>query len=40
MRFCSCSRRIPRSYRMMQGFGVHTFHLVNEGGESVFVKFH
>ena len=33
-------RGIPRSLRMMQGFGVHTFRLVNEGGESVFCKFH
>jgi catalase len=33
-------RAIPRSYRMMQGFGVHTFRLVNERGQSVFVKFH
>ena len=33
-------RAIPRSYRMMQGFGVHTFRLVNSGGKSVFVKFH
>ncbi len=33
-------RGIPRSYRMMQGFGVHTFRLVNEAGASVFVKFH
>lgn len=33
-------RAIPRSYRMMQGFGVHTFRLVNEDGESVFCKFH
>ncbi len=33
-------RAIPRSYRMMQGFGVHTFRLVNAGNESVFVKFH
>jgi catalase len=33
-------RAIPRSYRMMQGFGVHTFRLVNEAGDSVFVKFH
>jgi catalase len=33
-------RAIPRSYRMMQGFGVHTFRLVNENGESRFVKFH
>jgi catalase len=33
-------RAIPRSYRMMQGFGVHTFRFVNAKGESVFVKFH
>lgn len=33
-------RAIPRSYRMMQGFGVHTFRLVNAQGESRFVKFH
>jgi catalase len=33
-------RAIPRSFRMMQGFGVHTFRLVNEDGDSVFVKFH
>ena len=33
-------RAIPRSYRMMQGFGVHTFRLVNADGESRFVKFH
>ncbi len=33
-------RGIPRSYRMMEGFGVHTFRLVNEVGETVLVKFH
>jgi catalase len=33
-------RAIPRSYRMMEGFGVHTFRLVNEKGEATFVKFH
>jgi catalase len=33
-------RAIPRSYRMMQGFGVHSFRFVNEAGESRFVKFH
>jgi catalase len=33
-------RAIPRSFRMMQGFGVHTFRLVNDDGESRFVKFH
>jgi catalase len=33
-------RALPRSYRMMQGFGVHTWRLVNKTSESVFVKFH
>ncbi|HEX5755073.1 MAG TPA: catalase [Arenimonas sp.] len=33
-------RGIPRSLRMMQGFGVHTFRLLNADGESHFVKFH
>jgi len=33
-------RALPRSYRMMEGFGVHTFRLVNARGESNFVKFH
>jgi catalase len=33
-------RGIPRSYRMMEGFGIHTFRLINEAGESRFVKFH
>jgi catalase len=33
-------RAIPRSYRMMQGFGVHTFRFVNAAGESRLVKFH
>ena len=33
-------RTLPRSLRMMQGFGVHTFRLVNAEGESTFVKFH
>src|ERR1700749_3494092 len=33
-------RTIPRSLRMMEGFGVHTFRLVDDGGESTFVKFH
>lgn len=33
-------RGIPRSLRMMQGFGVHTFRLINAKGESHFVKFH
>jgi catalase len=33
-------RAIPRSFRFMEGFGVHTFRLVNEAGDSTFVKFH
>jgi catalase len=33
-------RAIPRSYRTMQGFGVHTYRLVNAAGTSHFVKFH
>jgi catalase len=33
-------RAIPRSYRMMQGFGVHTFRLVNADDKSIFCKFH
>ncbi|EME60829.1 catalase [Amycolatopsis decaplanina] len=33
-------RALPRSYRMMQGFGVHTFRLVNADGKGTFVKFH
>ena len=33
-------RTIPRSFRFMEGFGVHTFRLVNAKDESTFVKFH
>lgn len=33
-------RTIPRSFRFMEGFGVHTFRLVNDKDESTFVKFH
>ncbi len=33
-------RAIPRSFRMMEGFGVHTFRLVNEEGKSTYAKFH
>ncbi len=41
MQFWAMSdRAIPRSYRMMEGFGVHTFRLVNKKGEATFVKFH
>jgi catalase len=40
MMWAMSDRALPRSYRMMQGFGVHTFRLVNERGRSTFVKFH
>ena len=33
-------RGIPRSYRMMEGFGVHTFRMQNAAGETSLVKFH
>ena len=33
-------RSIPRSLRMMEGFGVHSFRLVNGAGQSTYVKFH
>jgi catalase len=33
-------RTIPRSLRFMEGFGIHTFRLVNAEGQSTFVKFH
>jgi catalase len=33
-------RAIPRSFRMMEGFGVHTFRLVNDKGRTRLVKFH
>nr|WP_186326691.1 catalase [Cytobacillus oceanisediminis] len=33
-------RAIPRSFRMMEGFGVHTFRFVNEQGKARFIKFH
>jgi len=33
-------RAIPRSFRFMEGFGVHTFRLVNADGQATFVKFH
>jgi len=33
-------RTLPRSLRMIEGFGVHSFRLINEAGESTFVKFH
>ena len=33
-------RAIPRNLRSMQGFGVHTFRLINAEGKAIFVKFH
>ncbi|MEH6773485.1 MAG: catalase [Cereibacter changlensis] len=33
-------RTIPKSFRTMEGFGVHTFRFVNKAGKSTFVKFH
>src|ERR1700678_3605509 len=33
-------RAIPRSFRFMEGFGVHTYRLINAEGKSTFVKFH
>ena len=33
-------RTLPRSLRMIEGFGVHSFRLINDAGESSFVKFH
>jgi catalase len=33
-------RAIPRSLRMIEGFGIHTFRLVNAKGKSKFVRFH
>ncbi len=33
-------RAIPRSFRFMEGFGVHTFRLVSEAGRATYVKFH
>ena len=33
-------RTIPRSLRMIEGFGIHSYRLLNEAGDSTFVKFH
>jgi catalase len=33
-------RAIPRSYRMIEGFGIHTFRFIDAKGKSTFVKFH
>ncbi|MEV8638703.1 catalase [Streptosporangium sp. NPDC051023] len=40
MMWLMSDRALPRSYRMMQGFGVHTFRLVDASGRGTFVKFH
>ncbi|WP_017586823.1 catalase [Nocardiopsis ganjiahuensis] len=40
MMWLMSDRAIPRSYRTMQGFGVHTFRFVNAEGRGTFVKFH
>ncbi|MDT3397913.1 catalase [Streptomyces sp. B1866] len=40
MMWLMSDRAIPRSYRMMQGFGVHTFRFVAADGHGTFVKFH
>ncbi|MGW0732348.1 catalase [Streptomyces sp. NPDC002851] len=40
MMWLMSDRAIPRSYRTMQGFGVHTFRFVNAEGKGTFVKFH
>jgi len=40
MMWLMSDRAIPRSYRMMEGFGVHTFRLINARGASHFVKWH
>jgi catalase len=33
-------RALPRSFRMMEGFGIHSFRLLNKDGKSTFVRFH
>jgi catalase len=40
MMWLMSDRALPRSFRMMQGFGVHTFRFVNAAGQGTFVKFH
>ncbi|MEV3919318.1 catalase [Actinomadura coerulea] len=40
MMWLMSDRALPRSYAMMEGFGVHTFRLVNARGRATFVKFH
>ncbi len=33
-------RALPRSLRMMEGFGIHSYRLINKEGQSTFVRFH
>jgi len=40
MMWIHSGRAIPRAFSMMEGFGVHTFRLINAAGESHYVKFH
>jgi catalase len=40
MMWIMSDRTIPRSFRFMEGFGVHTYRFVNASGKSMFVKFH
>ncbi len=40
LQWAMSDRTIPRSLRMMEGFGIHTFRFVNRAGKSTFVKFH
>ena len=40
MMWLMSDRALPRSFRMMQAFGVHTFRLVDRAGKGTFVKFH
>src|SRR6185436_11480827 len=40
LRWVMSDRALPRSFAMMEGFGVHTFRLLNDAGEARFVKFH
>ena len=40
MMWLMSDRALPRAYANMEGFGVHTFRLVNDQGVSRFVKFH
>jgi catalase len=40
MMWAMSDRTLPRSLRMMQGFGVHTFRFVNAAGKATLVKFH